>query len=95
MTIFNLNQIIRNMFRMFIISNFCLFHTAEEDNKLKDRLQGNNELSERLHSESDTLDQDEAKYSPEEKSFDKSEMERTPTPSEESEEDEGNIKYDL
>lgn len=35
-------------------------------------------------------DQDEAKYSPEEKSIvEKSEIERTPTPSEESEEDEG------
>lgn len=46
------------------------------------------QISERTHTED--MDQDEAKYSPEEKSFlDKSEVERTPTPSEESEEDEG------
>lgn len=39
---------------------------------------------------SEDLDQDEAKYSPEEKSIvDKSDMDRTPTPSEESEDDEG------
>lgn len=40
------------------------------------------------------IDQDEAKYSPEEKSVvDKSEVERTPTPSEDSEEDEGKLYF--
>lgn len=66
----------------------CLFNydKAEEDNKLKD-IMDDSQISERTHTED--MDQDEAKYSPEEKSFvDKSEVERTPTPSEESE-DEG------
>lgn len=44
--------------------------------------------------ESSEHDQDEAKYSPEEKSVvEKSEIERTPTPSEESEEDEGRYSF--
>lgn len=48
-----------------------------------------NQIAERMR-ESSEHDQDEAKYSPEEKSVvEKSEIERTPTPSEESEEDEG------
>lgn len=65
--------------------------SAEEDNKIKDRVY-EDEIPERMRRDSDQ-DPDEAKYSPEEKSIvDKSEVERTPTPStpsEESEEDEG------
>lgn len=62
---------------------------AEEDNKLKDKQYYDvDEISEYR----DEHDQDEAKYSPEEKSIvDKSEVDRTSTPSEESEDDEGNI----
>lgn len=56
---------------------------------MKEKLYEDNQISERMRKESE-LDQDEAKYSPEEKSVhDKSEIERTPTPSTESEEDEG------
>ncbi|XP_050356935.1 ankyrin-2-like isoform X3 [Nymphalis io] len=63
------------------------YKVAEEDNKLKENIYDDNEFEERTRT--DDLDQDEAKYSPEEKSVvDKSEMDRTPTPSEESEEDE-------
>lgn len=51
-----------------------------------------NQIAERLHRESEQDQEDEAKYSPEEKSIiEKSEIDRTPTPSEESEEDEGNL----
>lgn len=64
------------------------FFVAEEDNKLKENIYDEDDTTERMRSED--LDQDEAKYSPEEKSIvDKSDMDRTPTPSEESEDDEG------
>lgn len=63
------------------------YFLAEEDNKLKDRIYDEDQIAEHRESEQD---QDEAKYSPEEKSIvEKSEVERTPTPSEDSEEDEG------
>lgn len=62
---------------------------AEEDNKLKEKIDDVSQIVERLPAECE-LDQDEAKYSPEEKSVvDKSEVDRTPSPSEDSEEDEG------
>lgn len=65
-----------------------MFFTAEEDNKLKEKLYNEEDILPE-HRESEH-DQDEAKYSPEEKSIvEKSEIDRTPSPSEESEEDEG------
>lgn len=75
---------------MKIILMWIIYSTAEGDNKLKDKLYDDDEITEYL---SDN-DQEEAKYSPEEKSIaekpdDKSDADRTPTPSEESEEDEG------
>lgn len=61
---------------------------VDEDNKLKENIYDDSQIVDGIRHED--LDQDEAKYSPEEKSVvDKSEIERTPTPSEESEEDEG------
>lgn len=69
--------------------NSYVYSKAEEDNKLRDRIYEEEQILEHRDSEHD---QDEAKYSPEEKSIiDKSEVDRTPTPSEDSEEDEGKI----
>ncbi|CAK1546705.1 unnamed protein product [Leptosia nina] len=82
----NERRIQRNIYQERQASEEIEAYKAEEDNKLKDTMDSS-QISERTHTED--MDQDEAKYSPEEKSFiDKSEMERTPTPSEESEEDE-------
>ncbi|KAL4712545.1 hypothetical protein ACJJTC_007561 [Scirpophaga incertulas] len=62
--------------------------SADEDNKLKDKTYKENDIDEHIAREFEH-DHDEAKYSPEEKSVvDKSDIGRTPTPSEESEEDE-------
>ncbi|XP_063370063.1 ankyrin-2-like isoform X3 [Cydia amplana] len=83
----NERRIQRNIYQERQASEEIEAYKAEEDNKIKDR-RFDSDIPERLRRESDQ-DQDEAKYSPEEKSVvDKSEMERTPTPSEESEEDE-------
>lgn len=84
------NEIYRLVFINTVITEIGNV-SAEEDNKIKDRVY-EDEIPERMRRDSDQ-DPDEAKYSPEEKSIvDKSEVERTPTPStpsEESEEDEG------
>lgn len=73
-------------------TNWKVFVTAEEDNKLKEKILEDNHITERIRETEH--DQDEAKYSPEEKSVvEKGEIERTPTPSEDSEEDEGKIDY--
>ncbi|XP_063542799.1 ankyrin-2-like isoform X7 [Cydia strobilella] len=86
----NERRIQRNIYQERQASEEIEAYKAEEDNKIKDR-RFDSDIPERLRRESDQ-DQDEAKYSPEEKCVvDKSEMERTPTPptpSEESEEDE-------
>lgn len=71
-----------------------IYFSAEGDNKLKDKLYDDDEITEY---QSDH-DQEEAKYSPEEKSIaekpdDRSEVDRTPSPSEESEEDAGKNNF--
>ncbi|XP_038219061.1 ankyrin-2-like isoform X2 [Zerene cesonia] len=82
----NERRILRNIYQERQASEEIEAYKAEEDNKLKETID-DSQISERMRTED--LDQDEAKYSPEEKSvIDKSEVERTPTPSEESEEDE-------
>ncbi|XP_045507606.1 titin homolog isoform X2 [Colias croceus] len=82
----NERRILRNIYQERQESEEIEAYKAEEDNKLKETIDDSH-ISERMRTED--LDQDEAKYSPEEKSVvDKSEVERTPTPSEESEEDE-------
>ncbi|XP_045486803.1 titin-like isoform X3 [Pieris rapae] len=81
----NERRIQRNIYQERQESEEIEPYRAEEDNKLKD-IMDDSQISERTHTED--MDQDEAKYSPEEKSFvDKSEVERTPTPSEESEDE--------
>ncbi|XP_047516437.1 ankyrin-2-like isoform X6 [Pieris napi] len=81
----NERRIQRNIYQERQESEEIEAYRAEEDNKLKD-IMDDSQISERTHTED--MDQDEAKYSPEEKSFvDKSEVERTPTPSEESEDE--------
>ncbi|VVC88921.1 unnamed protein product [Leptidea sinapis] len=83
----NERRIQRNIYQDSQASEEIDSYKADEDNKLKDRLD-DSQMSERTRTED--YDQDEAKYSPEEKSFvDKGDMEKTE--SEESEEDEGNI----
>ncbi|XP_046974007.1 ankyrin-2-like isoform X3 [Vanessa cardui] len=83
----NERRIQRNIYQERQESEEIEAYKAEEDNKLKENIYDDNEFEERTRTED--LDQDEAKYSPEEKSvLEKSEMDRTPTPSEESEEDE-------
>nr|XP_032525040.1 titin homolog [Danaus plexippus plexippus] len=83
----NERRIQRNIYQERQASEEIEAYKAEEDNKLKESTYDDSEIAE--HSRTEDLDQDEAKYSPEEKSIlDKSEMDRTPTPSEESEEDE-------
>ncbi|CAH0687120.1 unnamed protein product [Chilo suppressalis] len=85
----NERRILRNIYQERQASEEIEAYKAEEDNKLKDKLYDENQIEERLTRESDQDHEDEAKYSPEEKSIvDKSEIERTPTPSEDSEEDE-------
>ncbi|CAB3233076.1 unnamed protein product [Arctia plantaginis] len=82
----NERRIQRNIYQERQASEEIEAYKAEEDNKLKDRIYDEDQIPEHRESEQD---QDEAKYSPEEKSFvEKSEIERTPTPSEDSEEDE-------
>ncbi|XP_053618820.1 ankyrin-2-like isoform X3 [Plodia interpunctella] len=82
----NERRIQRNIYQERQASEEIEAYKAEEDNKLKDKLYDENGIPEHRDLEHD---QDEAKYSPEEKSIvDKSELERTPTPSEDSEEDE-------
>ncbi|KAJ8707390.1 hypothetical protein PYW08_010642 [Mythimna loreyi] len=84
----NERRIQRNIYQERQASEEIEAYKAEEDNKLKDRIYDEDQIPEHRESEHD---QDEAKYSPEEKSIvEKSEIERTPTPSshEESEEDE-------
>ncbi|XP_031765425.2 ankyrin-2 isoform X3 [Galleria mellonella] len=82
----NERRIQRNIYQERQASEEIEAYKAEEDNKLKDKIYDENQIAEHRELEHD---QDEAKYSPEEKSIiDKSEIERTPTPSEESEEDE-------
>ncbi|XP_059058497.1 ankyrin-2-like [Achroia grisella] len=82
----NERRIQRNIYQERQASEEIEAYKAEEDNKLKDKIYDDNQTAEHRDLEHD---QDEAKYSPEEKSIvDKSEIERTPTPSEESEEDE-------
>ncbi|KAM3960016.1 LOW QUALITY PROTEIN: uncharacterized protein ACR2FA_005939 [Aphomia sociella] len=82
----NERRIQRNIYQERQASEEIEAYKAEEDNKLKDKIYDENQITELRDLEHD---QDEAKYSPEEKSvIDKSEIERTPTPSEESEEDE-------
>ncbi|KAH9634383.1 hypothetical protein HF086_010863 [Spodoptera exigua] len=81
----NERRIQRNIYQERQASEEIEAYKADEDNKLKDRIYDENQIPEHR----DEHDQDEAKYSPEEKSIvDKSEIERTPTPSEDSEEDE-------
>ncbi|XP_039761177.1 ankyrin-2-like isoform X2 [Pararge aegeria] len=83
----NERRIQRNIYQERQASEEIEAYKAEEDNKLKESIYDDDEITERVRSED--LDQDEAKYSPEEKSIvDKSDMDRTPTPSEESEDDE-------
>ncbi|XP_049881586.1 ankyrin-2-like isoform X2 [Pectinophora gossypiella] len=83
----NERRIQRNIYQERQASEEIEAYKAEEDNKLKEKIYEDNQIEERMR-ESEH-DQDEAKYSPEEKSIvEKSEIERTPTPSEESEEDE-------
>ncbi|XP_023954844.1 serine-rich adhesin for platelets-like [Bicyclus anynana] len=83
----NERRIQRNIYQERQASEEIEAYKAEEDNKLKENIYDDDEITERVRSED--LDQDEAKYSPEEKSIvDKSDMDRTPTPSEESEDDE-------
>ncbi|XP_075987215.1 uncharacterized protein LOC142983910 isoform X2 [Anticarsia gemmatalis] len=83
----NERRIQRNIYQERQASEEIEAYKAEEDNKLKDRIYDEDQIPEHRESEHD---QDEAKYSPEEKSIvEKSEVERTPTPSEDSEEDEG------
>ncbi|CAG5037574.1 unnamed protein product [Parnassius apollo] len=85
----NERRILRNIYQERQASAEIEAYKAEEDNKLKEKIFDDNQILERMRNESE-VDQDEAKYSPEEKSIvDKSEVERTPTPSEDSEEDEG------
>ncbi|XP_063834893.1 titin-like [Ostrinia nubilalis] len=87
----NERRIQRNIYQERQASEEIEAYKAEEDNKLKDKIYDENQIAERLHRESEQDHEDEAKYSPEEKSIvDKSEslVDRTPTPSEESEEDE-------
>ncbi|XP_050671700.1 ankyrin-2-like [Leptidea sinapis] len=80
----NERRIQRNIYQDSQASEEIDSYKADEDNKLKDRLD-DSQMSERTRTED--YDQDEAKYSPEEKSFvDKGDMEKTE--SEESEEDE-------
>ncbi|KAG6462715.1 hypothetical protein O3G_MSEX013427 [Manduca sexta] len=82
----NERRIQRNIYQERQASEEIEAYKAEEDNKLKEKLYDEDEIPEHRESEHD---QDEAKYSPEEKSIvEKSEVERTPTPSEDSEEDE-------
>ncbi|XP_047037205.1 ankyrin-2-like [Helicoverpa zea] len=82
----NERRIQRNIYQERQASEEIEAYKAEEDNKLKDRIYDEDQIAEHRESEHD---QDEAKYSPEEKSIvEKSEVERTPTPSEDSEEDE-------
>ncbi|XP_014370017.2 titin-like [Papilio machaon] len=84
----NERRIQRNIYQERQESEEIEAYKAEEDNKVKERIYDDNQIAEAMRHESE-VDQDEAKYSPEEKSIvDKSEVERTPTPSEESEEDE-------
>ncbi|CAH2060663.1 unnamed protein product, partial [Iphiclides podalirius] len=84
----NERRIQRNIYQERQASEEIEAYKAEEDNKLKEKIDDDNNIAERLPNECE-LDQDEAKYSPEEKSFvDKSEIERTPSLSEDSEEDE-------
>ncbi|XP_022837050.1 ankyrin-2-like isoform X1 [Spodoptera litura] len=81
----NERRIQRNIYQERQASEEIEAYKADEDNKHKDRIYDDNQIPEHR----DEHDQDEAKYSPEEKSVvDKSEIERTPTPSEDSEEDE-------
>ncbi|CAH0731545.1 unnamed protein product, partial [Brenthis ino] len=82
----NERRIQRNIYQERQASEEIEAYKAEEDNKLKESIYDDSEIEETTRTED--LDQDEAKYSPEEKSVEKSEMDRTPTPSEESEEDE-------
>ncbi|KAI5636460.1 ZU5 domain-containing protein [Phthorimaea operculella] len=83
----NERRIQRNIYQERQASEEIEAYKAEEDNKLKEKLYEENQIAE--HMRESEHDQDEAKYSPEEKSVvEKSEIERTPTPSEESEEDE-------
>ncbi|XP_068624617.1 ankyrin-3-like [Battus philenor] len=82
----NERRIQRNIYQERQASEEIEAYKAEEDNKLKDKIYDDNQIAERIR-ESE-LDQDEAKYSPEEKSIvDKSEVERTPSPSEDSEDE--------
>ncbi|XP_060807559.1 ankyrin-2 [Amyelois transitella] len=82
----NERRIQRNIYQERQASEEIDAYKAEEDNKFKDKLYDENGIAEHRELEHD---QDEAKYSPEEKSIvEKSEIERTPTPSEDSEEDE-------
>ncbi|KOB78843.1 Ankyrin 2, isoform AA, partial [Operophtera brumata] len=85
----NERRILRNIYQERQASEEIEAYKAEGDNKLRDKLYDDDEITEY---QSDH-DQEEAKYSPEEKSIaekpdDKSEVDRTPSPSEESEEDE-------
>ncbi|KAL0859578.1 hypothetical protein ABMA27_010715 [Loxostege sticticalis] len=87
----NERRIQRNIYQERQASEEIEAYKAEEDNKLKEKIYDENQIAERLHRESEQDHEDEAKYSPEEKSIvDKSEsiVDRTPTPSEDSEEDE-------
>ncbi|XP_013148945.1 PREDICTED: uncharacterized protein LOC106111412 isoform X1 [Papilio polytes] len=84
----NERRIQRNIYQERQESEEIEAYKAEEDNKVKERIYDANQIAEAMPHETE-IDQDEAKYSPEEKSVvDKSEVERTPTPSEDSEEDE-------
>nr|XP_037876708.1 ankyrin-2 isoform X5 [Bombyx mori] len=83
----NERRIRRNIYQERQASEEIEAYKAEEDNKLKEKLYNEEDILPE-HRESEH-DQDEAKYSPEEKSIvEKSEIDRTPSPSEESEEDE-------
>ncbi|XP_041984018.1 ankyrin-2-like isoform X4 [Aricia agestis] len=83
----NERRIQRNIYQERQASEEIEAYKVDEDNKLKELIHDDNQVIEGIRTED--LDQDEAKYSPEEKCvLDKSEIERTPTPSEESEEDE-------
>ncbi|CAG9796167.1 unnamed protein product [Diatraea saccharalis] len=89
----NERRIQRNIYQERQASEEIEAYKAEEDNKLKDKLYDENHIEEHLTRDLEQDHEDEAKYSPEEKSIiEKSEIERTPTPSEDSEEDEDTVE---
>ncbi|GBP41693.1 Ankyrin-3 [Eumeta japonica] len=84
----NERRIQRNIYQERQASEEIEAYKAEEDNKLKEKLYEDNKMAESIPNETELQDHDEAKYSPEEKSLpEKTEQDRTPTPSEESDDE--------